>query len=130
MLGCSDRVGLRSDIRFRAPHHESTDNDAAVERLTTAAATPWCRRPRLRASRKPDDRLRLGLGRAGAATAACWRVASTGTARAAGARRRPSVTRRSVLDHARVGADRVASQVLLAGVAVVLAVFERRIVHS
>ena len=48
---------------------------------------------------------------------------------AAAAGRRPSVARRTVLDHARVGADRVAAQVLRAGVPVVLAVLQRGVVH-
>ena len=42
--------------------------------------------------------------------------------------RLPAVTRGAVLDHARVGAHRVAGQILRAGVPVVLAVFERGIV--
>ena len=48
---------------------------------------------------------------------------------AAAPRWRPTVACRSVLDHPRVGAEDVAAQILRAGVAEVLAVFERRVMR-
>ena len=76
---------------------------------------------------KPDDRLRIGLGRASPRPGApAWRRAAAWRRRLA--RRRPAIARRSVLHHARVGAEDVAVQILRAGVAEVLAVLERRVV--
>src|SRR5215218_8567984 len=65
-----------------------------------------------------------------AARQADHRLFSCGASPAAAARwRAPAVACGTVLDHARVGADRVAFQVLLAGVREILSVAQRRIVH-
>src|SRR6188472_2178477 len=88
---------------------------------------PYACWPLLTTAWQPDDRLLIGRGRVVSATAAGRRRPAT---RAAAARwRRPAITRRSVLNHARVGAEHVAVQILGAGIAEVLAVLERGIVH-
>src|SRR5262245_3156898 len=75
---------------------------------------------------KSDDRLGIGGWRVAATAASCGCRAATG---AAGAWRRPAGARGSVLYHARVGADDVATEVLRTGVAKVLAVLQRGVVH-
>ena len=109
-----------------------TDAGSASSRtLRELRAAAPRRRLCLAASRpgKTDDRLGIGRGCVAPAAASCRRRALLPTTGAAAARWDPSITRRSVLNHARVGADDVAVQVLRARVAEVLAVLQRRVVH-
>src|SRR6185369_14571018 len=77
-----------------------------------------------RAARQSDDRFGL-LRRAPATTPTARRRRGAAAGTATARRPLPPVARRAVLHHARIGAHRVAAQILLPGVAVVLPVLER-----
>src|ERR687891_218454 len=79
---------------------------------------------------QPEHWLRL-VDFDGPATApTCARSRSRAATCAAAARRPlPAVACRAVLNHARISAHEIAVQILLAGVAVVLPVFQRRVPH-
>src|SRR6186713_1216327 len=88
---------------------------------------PYACGPLLTTAWQPDDWLLIGRGRVVSAPAPGRRRAST---RAAAARwRRPAITRRSVLNHARVATEHVAVQILCARITEVLAVLQRGVVH-